>query len=266
MPNKIVGILNVTPDSFSDGGCYLNSKDALAMASKLFNEGADFIDVGADSTRPGSKCVTERIEWERLAPFVDRIAEFGNWSIDTHSVYVAKNAINCGASIINDVSGGSRQMMELAVQTNSKLVCMYSRSIGDPHGITIKQSPNSVQELLDRIEKFIEQTLDQAQQVGLDKSKIILDPGMGSFVSDDPAHSFSILNNLNKFASYGDLLIGVSRKGFLKSLQIESFQERDWVGGIVSAIATKINHPLNDIYWRVHNVPIQKAIFNLISV
>ena len=266
MPNKIVGILNVTPDSFSDGGSFLSAKDAILQASRIIADGADLIDVGADSTRPGSQCVTEKVEWERLAPFVDQLSEIGQWSIDTHSVFVARNAIKNGAIIINDVSGGSLKMMELAADKGVKLICMYSRSIGDPHSITMQKSPETEQELLDNIEKFFEQKLKLASQIGLKDSNIIFDPGMGSFVSDNPEHSFCILKNLKRFLSYSDLLVGISRKGFLKSLNVDSFQERDWVGSAISFAISKFNNTYKDIYWRVHNVPIQKAVFNLISV
>lgn len=221
MANKvrIMGILNVTPDSFSDGGKFFDVKIAVAQAKKLIKEGADIIDVGGESSGPGSQDVSLKEELRRVIPVIKRIAPFAKKagikiSIDTYKAEVARQAIKTGAGVINDVTAlrGDSEMASVAAKAGVPIVLMYSK---DPTARTTRIKKN-YKDVVKTVMEFLKERAEFAVKSGIKKSQIILDPGMGAFVSSEPKYSYEILRRLREFKVLGfPVLIGTSRKSFL---------------------------------------------------
>ena len=209
-----MGILNVTPDSFADGGLHNSLPAAMNRVNEMILEGVDIIDVGGESTRPGAERVTEAEELARTIPVIEAIASaFPNVtiSIDTTRANVAEEALKAGATIINDVSGGlaDPNMAALVAKSGLKYVVMHWRGSSDNmQSKAIYEDVNSevITELLARV--------DSLKSVGVLESQIILDPGLG--FSKLPEHNWEIIHNLEIFTNLGfPILIGASRKRFL---------------------------------------------------
>ena len=217
-----MGILNVTPDSFSDGGNFLSPSNALKHAENLIREGADIIDVGGESSRPGSSPVTIAEELKRVIPVINLIKK--NFpdilvSIDTYKSEVASEAISFGADLVNDITGlkGCDKMASLISKTKVPIVIMHMR--GKPKNM---QDDTRYSDLISEISFFFKSQVDLAKSYGIKNDKIILDPGIGFGKSLD--QNFIILKNINKFCDLGyPILIGTSRKSFLtKTLKTNS--------------------------------------------
>ena len=209
-----MGILNVTPDSFADGGLHNSLPAAMNRVQEMISEGVDIIDVGGESTRPGAERVTEAEELVRTIPVIEAIARvFPNTtiSIDTTRANVAKEALKAGAKIINDVSGGlaDPNMAALVAKSGVKYVVMHWRGSSDNmQSKAIYEDVNSevINELIEKV--------DSLKSAGVLESQIILDPGLG--FSKLPEHNWEIIHNLEKFTNLGfPILIGASRKRFL---------------------------------------------------
>ncbi len=230
----IMGILNVTPDSFSDGGKYFSKDLALDHALKMIDEGADIIDIGGESTRPGSDPVSLDEELERTIPVIKKLKSLRNdivISIDTTKSKVAEQALNNGASIINDISGLTfdDKMIIVAKQFNAGVIIMHIK--GNPK--TMQQNPyyeNVVKEVYD----FLDSQSKKVFQNGVEK--IIIDPGIGfgKRVEDN----FTLIKNLETFQSIGyPIMIGLSRKSFIgQTLELE-INDRDIATVILEAIS-----------------------------
>ena len=215
-----MGILNVTPDSFSDGGYFLRPSDALKHAENLIRDGADIIDIGGESSRPGSSPVTIAEELKRVTPVINLIKKnFPDTliSIDTYKSEVASEAINFGADLVNDITGlkGCDKMASLISKTKVPIVIMHMR--GKPKNM---QDNTHYTDLISEI-FFFKSQVDLAKSYGIRDDKIILDPGIGLKSLDQ---NFIILKNINKFCHLGyPILIGTSRKSFLtKTLKTNS--------------------------------------------
>lgn len=213
----VMGILNVTPDSFSDGGRYLDPQAAVARGLQLAADGADLIDIGGESTRPGSDPVTPDEQCRRVVPVIKELREHGlaiPISIDTRSAKVAAAALDAGADIVNDVSGlrNDSAMSETVAQRRCPVVLMHMQ--GAPKSMQEKPSyADVVAELLD----FFRERMTHAEQAGVARDKIILDPGIGFGKSTD--HNWDILRRLREFHTLSrPLLVGASRKRFLRAL------------------------------------------------
>ncbi len=211
----VMGILNVTPDSFSDGGRYLGVEQALEHAHEMWARGADLIDVGGESTRPGASRVDAETEISRIMPVIRTLAADGvAMSVDTTRAEVALAAVDAGASVINDVSGGlaDPNMAKVAAETGVPWVLMHWR--GHSKDMNALASYEDVvadvrAELLSRV--------DEAVAAGVDQSAIVLDPGLG--FAKDAEHDWALLNGLDSFLSLGfPVLVGASRKRFLGRL------------------------------------------------
>ena len=214
-----MGILNITPDSFSDGGLYLDSKQAVLHAKELLSHGAQIIDIGGESTGPGSQAVPASEELERVRKPVETLVESAIISVDTYKAAVAKIAIDSGAQIINDVSAlrADPAMAALIASTQAYIVLMYSKEPGcSPHA---KPTNFRYQDIIATISEFFEKQLDFATTSGIQPKQIILDPGMGQFISADPNYSWELLSRLDELAKKFDFpfLVGTSRKSFLKT-------------------------------------------------
>ena len=212
----IMGVVNVTPDSFSDGGNFFDIDTAVAQGEKLAAAGAHIIDIGGESTRPFSDPVSEEEEIQRVVPVIQKLARRVSIpiSIDTMKSGVARRAIEAGAAIINDVSAlrFDPRLAEVAVEFDTPLILMHM--LGDPK--TMQVSPE-YDDLIAEISGFLEDAVQRAQEFGISKSKIIIDPGIG--FGKTVTHNLLLLKHLSAFRSLDlPILIGSSRKMFIRKL------------------------------------------------
>ncbi len=209
----IMGVLNVTPDSFSDGGRFVDPDRACAHALAMVAEGADIVDIGGESTRPGAAPVPADEELARVLPVIERLRAASDVliSIDTSKAAVAAAALDAGADIINDVTAlaGDPAMPEVARRTGAGVVLMHMR--GTP--ATMQQAP-AYADVVAEVAQFLRHRLDAAIASGIDPLRMALDPGIG--FGKTPAHNHALLRHCDAFALDGrPVLIGVSRKSFL---------------------------------------------------
>lgn len=209
----LMGVLNVTPDSFSDGGRFFDKNDAVARALEMEKEGADMIDVGGESTRPGAKPVRETEELDRIVPVIARIKKVSGIAIsaDTRSAVVAEAALKAGAGMINDVSGlrNDRNMAGVAAKYNCGLVIMHMK--GTPEDM---QDDPQYLDIISEISESLKESAGIAAKAGVLKENIIIDPGIG--FGKTVEHNLEILRNLGKFLALGfPVCVGTSRKSFL---------------------------------------------------
>ncbi len=204
-----MGILNVTPDSFSDGGRYDAPEAALAHARRLVDEGADILDCGAESTRPGASPVDSQEEWSRLRDVLPGIVNLGvPVSIDTYKADIAARACALGAVIVNDVWGLQKDpaMADVVAERGAAVVMMHNRESADP----------SIDVMAD-IDRFFERSLELAARAGIPQERWILDPGIGFGKTID--QNFLVVNRLNELRKHGcPLLVGASRKRMIASV------------------------------------------------
>ncbi|WP_286900888.1 dihydropteroate synthase [Thermocrispum sp.] len=211
----VMGVLNVTPDSFSDGGRYLHLDDALAHAAQMAAEGADLIDVGGESTRPGAERVAAEVERDRVIPVIKELAADGLvLSVDTTRAAVAAAALEAGAAVINDVSGGlaDPDMVHVAADAKVPLVLMHWRGHSrDMDRLAVYD--DVVTDVRDELSRRV----DAALAAGVSAEQIVLDPGLG--FAKRPHHNWALLHRLGEILDLGfPVLIGASRKRFLGSL------------------------------------------------
>ena len=208
----IVGIVNVTPDSFSDGGKFLEPAKAVELAVRLADEGAEILDVGGESTRPGAEPVAAEEEWRRVGPVLKalRPKTAAKISIDTYKPEIAAKALAAGANMINDVTGlRDPRMVALAAKERAPVVVMHMQ--GEPR--TMQKAP-TYEDVVTEILALLEERTKTAMAGGIDRQAIIVDPGIG--FGKEPEHNTEILRRLNEFQSLGfPILVGTSRKSFL---------------------------------------------------
>ena len=208
----VMGILNVTPDSFADGGKHFTFEHAVQRGLQMIEEGVDIIDVGGESTRPGAERVSEEEELRRVVPVIKALAGKGaEISVDTMRAATAKIAVEAGATIVNDVSGGAAD--PAMFETVAALGCKYTLMHWRGHS----KDMNSLAQYGDVVEDVISEVtiqLDKAIAAGIKRENIILDPGLG--FAKDADHNWEILNRLDEFVALGyPVLIGHSRKRFI---------------------------------------------------
>jgi len=210
----IMGVINITPDSFSDGGVNFDAENAIKSAHKMVDDGADFIDIGGVSSRPGAEEVDESEEIRRISAVVHAVAKLGiPVSIDTTRPLVARHAIDAGASIVNDITALQNSEMAKLVAESKVTVCLMHMK-GNPQ--TMQLSPH-YENVVEEINSFLMSRVNLAKGFGIDQTCIWIDPGIG--FGKTTAHNLEILNNTSKFANLGyPLLIGLSRKSFLAKL------------------------------------------------
>jgi len=210
----VMGVINVTPDSFSDGGRWYDPEAAIAHGHHLLAEGADLLDVGGESTRPGAARPSADEELRRVLPVVTALARQAVVSVDTMRADVAAACIEAGAQIINDVSGGlaDRDMLSLIAETDVDYVCQHWRGHGD-----VMQQHANYHDVVQEVREELSQRLDACHAAGIDPARIIADPGLGFAKGGE--QDWQILAHLYQFTNLGHrLLIGASRKRFLGSL------------------------------------------------
>jgi len=208
----IMGILNVTPDSFADGGRHNEFAAAVARGIEMITEGVDIIDIGGESTRPGAERVSEAEELERTIPVITELAKHGaRLSIDTMRASIAEAAIEAGASIINDVSGGlaDPHMLQSAARLQVPYIAMHWR--GQSKDMNSKAIYNNV---VNDVISELQERIAAAQDAGIKANNLILDPGLG--FAKDAEHNWAIIDSVESFVEMGyHVLIGASRKRFL---------------------------------------------------
>lgn len=228
---KVMGILNVTPDSFSDGGRFKQLEHALQQVQNMLGEGADFIDVGGESTRPGAAEVSVQQELDRVVPVIEAISSRFDTliSIDTSKAMVMTEAVNAGAVLINDVRALREDGALKAAATSNAAVCLMHMQ-GQPR--TMQHNPR-YDDLIDDISDFFRQRISACDAAGITKERILLDPGFG--FGKTLQHNYQLLNKLGRFHQLGcPLLVGMSRKSMLGKLLDNDVGER-LAGSLASA-------------------------------
>lgn len=252
----VMGILNVTPDSFSDGGNFFSVDSALEQAEKMLEDGAGIIDVGGESTRPGAVSIEAAQESDRVVPVIAEIRK--RWpgaiiSIDSTKASVAEAALDAGADIINDVSAMrlDPEMAPLAGKTNAGVILMHSRgSVDDMATYNHAQYHDVTSEVISELNS----QLLVAEEAGVDRKYVVMDPGLG--FSKKSEHSIRIIHQLSRFAALDTpIMVGVSRKRFvrealLNSASMPSLDDRDSATAAVNVMALE----RGAMIFRVHNV------------
>ena len=244
----IMGIVNVTADSFYDGGRYAKPEKAVAHALELVEQGADILDIGAESTRPGAQPVCEQDELARVVPVVAELARRVTVpiSVDTTKSRVAQLALDAGASIINDVSAlrFDAELAAVIARSGAGIVLMHMQ--GTPQ--TMQQAPQ-YENVVAEVAHFLGERLQAAMQAGIAKTNIVLDPGIG--FGKLLVHNLDILDQLSSFTMLNrPLLVGLSRKAFIGQIVDRSVDHREW--GTAAAVALAVDRGAQIL--RVHDV------------
>lgn len=231
----LMGVINATPDSFSDGGAFLDPAHAIERGLKLAEEGAAILDIGGESTRPGALPVPEAEELARVLPVIKGLAvqTAAVLSIDTRNPAVARAAIDAGASIWNDVSAltYAPESLKLAAALDCRIVLMHTQ--GDPR--TMQDDPH-YRDVIAEIADYLAARVAECEEAGIDRSRLIVDPGIG--FGKTVAHNLAILANLPAFASLGaPVLVGASRKRFIAALDRQGPATARLGGSIAAALA-----------------------------
>lgn len=257
---KIMGILNVTPDSFSDGGKFNTIEKALKHAHEMEIAGADIIDIGGESTGPGSKDVSEEEELARIMPILNALRPKTKLqiSIDTYKSQVANRALLEGVDMVNDVSGlrGDTKMAQTAATFNCPIIIMFAKD-NTPRTTVQKVEYDDI---IETIGDFFIRQIEYAKSQGIKPKNIILDPGMGQFISSNPKYSMEIIERLNELVQkfpQNRFLLGISRKSFLGG----ELKDRDELAKPLTELA--IQNGASII--RTHDVKSVKGIIDKLS-
>ena len=262
---KIIGVLNVTPDSFSDGGQYNVVEKAIEQVEYLFQSGAEVIDIGAESTRPNATSVSPDLEWERLQPVLDALCTIRKSkpsrpeiSIDTRHAEVAKKALDFEIDWINDVTGfNSTEMRDAVRDSHVKLVFMHSMSIPADPNIIVPPHNN----ICHYVKQWGQSRIESLMKEGIDRDRLIFDVGIGFGKSAE--QSLILLKRIDEFKDLDvPMLTGHSRKSFLRQFTAVPPAERDLETAIISNFLA--NHSVD--YLRVHNVETTMRAFKIKAV
>jgi dihydropteroate synthase len=255
MKAKLMGIVNVTPDSFSDGGEFLDPERAIAHGRKLAEEGADVLDVGGESTRPGAEAVPAEEELRRVRPVVEALAADGGpeVSIDTSKSAVAAVALDAGATIVNDVTAfrADPDLAALCAERDSELILMHM--LGDPR--TMQENP-TYDDVVEEVKAFLADRIEFAVSAGVDEGRIWVDPGIG--FGKTVEHNLELHRRLRELAELGrPIAFGSSRKSFIGKLTGAPVDER--VGGTIASCVIAYANGADIL--RVHDIrPVREAL------
>jgi len=246
IPN-IMGVLNLTPDSFSDGGKYNSKRRGITHALKMFRSGANIIDIGGESTRPGSTSVNKNLEWKRLEKIIRFISKKIPLSLDTRKSDIMERGIKCGVKIINDVSGLTYDPKTINILNKYKIPFVIQHSQGTPENMQNK--PRYKNELLD-IYDFFEDKIKFLRSIGIKHKNIIIDPGIG--FGKNLKHNMNLISNISIFHTLGfPILVGNSRKKFIK--EISGINDtRNRIGGTVASSIYLMSQGIQIL--RIHDV------------
>ncbi len=253
----VMGIINVTPDSFSDGGRFLDTRKAIDCGLAMSDEGADIIDVGGESTRPGSVSISEEEEISRVIPVISALAgrTAALVSVDTTKPEVAQQAVDVGAGMINDVSTlrGGKELASIAAVHDAKLLIMHSRKL--PADM---QEDISYGDVVADVAKELEGAVLIAQEAGVPRGNIWLDPGIG--FAKTPEHTLQLLGRLREIVALGyPVVVGPSRKSFIGELTGAPVDQR--IGGTAAAVTVSIMNGARAV--RVHDVATMKQVVTI---
>ena len=241
----VMGVLNVTPDSFSDGGRYAGPEESVAAARRMADDGAAIIDVGGESTRPGADPVSADDELGRIVPVVELLRGVPV-SIDTRHAEIASAALDAGAAVVNDVSAGSDpEMFHLVAERGAGLVLMHMQ--GEPG--TMQQTPH-YEDVVGEVEAYLLERAARAEAAGVVRGRILIDPGIG--FGKTLAHNMALLRALPRLAGHGyPVLAGLSRKAFLGAITDRAVDKRHDATTAAIALAARSGAAV----LRVHDVP-----------
>lgn len=256
----VMGIVNVTPDSFSDGGQYLDPEAATAHGLALVAAGADVLDVGGESTRPGAEPVSEAEELRRVLPVVERLSLAAGVpvSIDTRKAAVAAAALDAGAAIVNDVAAGSDpDLFEVVARASAGLVVMHMR--GEPR--TMQEAPQYA-DVVTEVGDFLIERLEQARGAGIDPRSMCADPGLG--FGKTASHNLALLARLSELVERVEVpvLVGPSRKSFIAKVLGDDVAARD--DGTLATAVWSVDHGARIV--RVHEVAAVVDALRLLDV
>ena len=256
----VMGIVNITPDSFSDGGKFMNLNSALDHATRMVDEGADIIDVGGESTRPGANPVSLEEERRRVLPLIEKLAQQLDVpvSVDTTKVALARGALEAGAVMINDISSFRFDpgMALLAAEHKVPVILMHMR--GTPQTM---QHQVVYHTLVSEIIDFLTERIEFAESAGINPHQIIIDPGIG-FGKSLPDGNLAIIKNLAAFKLLGKpILVGLSRKAFIGHVLNLGVEERE--EGTAAALAVAVNNGARMV--RVHDVKKMKRVVTMVD-
>jgi dihydropteroate synthase len=251
----VMGVVNVTPDSFSDGGRYLDPEAAVAHGLALVAEGADLLDVGGESTRPGATDVPEAVELERVLPVVEELARTAEVpvSIDTRKAAVAAAALAAGATMVNDVSAGRHDPDLLGVAADAKVPLVLMHMLGTP--ATMQDDPR-YDDVVAEVEAFLAERCRAAEAAGVDHQALVIDPGIGFGKRDQD--NYALLDQLARFTRLGHpVMVGTSRKGFIGRALDSPADQR--VEGTAATVVWAVERGARIV--RVHDVaPMVRAV------
>jgi dihydropteroate synthase len=244
----VMGILNVTPDSFSEDGRFFDPEEAVRHAAQMISEGADVIDVGGESTRPGSDPVATDEEIRRVVPVIERMVEHNPdvlISIDTRKAEVAERALAGGATTVNDVSAGADpEMFDVVQNHDAAIVLMHMK--GEPK--TMQESPE-YEDVVGEVHGFLRERIEAAELAGIDAERIAIDPGIG--FGKNLEHNLELMRRIDAFLDLGrPVLVGPSRKRFIGT--IVGVPEDERVEGTIGAVAWLVSRGAHVV--RVHDV------------
>lgn len=253
----IMGIVNVTPDSFSDGGSFLAADAAVYHAKRMVEEGADLLDLGGESSRPGAEPVSAAEEWNRIHPVLDRLLREVTVpiSIDTYKAETARKALEVGAVIINDITGmtGDPEMMGTVKKAGAGVVIMHMQ--GAPR--TMQEHPVYV-DVVKEVTEWLENRMTVAEEAGISPEHVVLDPGIGFGKTFE--HNLQLMANLDQLAEMGrPILVGPSRKAFIG--KILDLPVEDRIEGTAAAVALAVWQGAKIV--RIHDV---KAMTRVVRV
>jgi len=248
IPN-IMGILNLTPDSFSDGGKFNKKKLAYKQVINLFNSGANIVDIGAESTRPGAKEINTKIEWNRIKILLKKLKKF-SLSLDTRKSEIMQKGIKNGIKLINDVSGLSYDDKTIEVLKKNNISFIINHAQGNPS--TMQINPKYKNVILD-IYDFFEERIEYIRNNGIKHKRIIIDPGIG--FGKNLKHNMKLISNISIFHSLGfPILLGMSRKKFIKDISGKNDSKKRFGGTISSSLFAALQgvqilrvHDVNEI-------------------
>jgi dihydropteroate synthase len=252
----VMGIVNVTPDSFSDGGLYLDPAAAIEHALALERAGAAILDVGGESTRPGATPVSEAEELRRVVPVIEGLRAAGagaQISIDTSKAAVAAAALTAGATLVNDVTALRGDDAMAGVVASTKADCCLMHMLGEPR--TMQQNPRYL-DVVSEVKAYLERRMELAVSQGISEQRILLDPGIGFGKTTE--HNLELLRRLDELAALGrPVAIGTSRKSFLGRITVRAVEDR-----IAATIATNVvAYERGARVFRVHDVaPVHDAL------
>jgi len=246
----VMGVLNVTPDSFSDGGEFIKQEKSVARAHNIIYEDADIIDIGGESSRPGSDEIDSKEEINRVLPVIEAVRQTTDIpiSIDTTKAEVAEAAINAGADIINDISAlrFDSKMVEVAVNHKTPVILMHM--LGTPK--TMQKNP-AYDNCIAEIKVFFDERINFCEKNGIDRRKIIIDPGIG--FGKRLKDNLDIIKNLNDFKFFGcPIMLGLSRKSFISMITGKQDRPDERIGGSLASMLNAIGKGCNIV--RVHDV------------